>query len=350
MRAGILKLRQEESYKEFINSHPDATIHHTLEWRDVIQTAFGHRPFYIVAYEGKDIVGALPLFEVNAAFDRKRLVSVPYCYFVKVLYKDDKSLLAMLDFAKKIADSRDCMYLEIRHGYDLPEIPDFKRHEHFIRSTVDLSVPIDEVWKKFRKSAKEATKKARRSGLEIIRAKNLQHYRIHYRLALETRKKLGLPAFPYELFKSIYYILHTSGKAKLYMAFFKDQFITAELVLYHNKTATAAIVGSKENREIYRLRPQNLIIWTEIQEAHEMGHKIFDFGVTPPDNEGLLFFKSNWGSQNKTMSYYYFMRKNLEIPIVDTNEPKIQLGCSILRKMPLMVNRVIGPLLLKQFD
>ncbi|MDP2254213.1 MAG: hypothetical protein Q8J60_08525, partial [Thiobacillus sp.] len=50
----------------YVNAHPDATFFHRAGWRRVIGEAFGHRTHFLLAERGGEVVGVLPLAEIDS--------------------------------------------------------------------------------------------------------------------------------------------------------------------------------------------------------------------------------------------------------------------------------------------
>lgn len=51
----ILTLSDEPAWQVYVNSHPDAKIYHTLEWRDILYDEYRFEPVYLIAREGAEL-------------------------------------------------------------------------------------------------------------------------------------------------------------------------------------------------------------------------------------------------------------------------------------------------------
>ena len=49
----------------YVLAHDDATLFHTVAWREAVKDAFGHEDVYLAVRRGGRIVGVLPLFLVR---------------------------------------------------------------------------------------------------------------------------------------------------------------------------------------------------------------------------------------------------------------------------------------------
>ena len=335
----LLKKESENQYSAFIDEHPGSSIYHTLEWRHVIQDTYGYRPSYIVARDDNSIIGVLPLFEVNSIINGRRLVSIPFSHWVDILYNDTRTLSQMIDFAKHLTKKRKCGYIEIRHGSELPATAKLIRSEHFYDSILDISVSIDDIRDGFKKSVKRAIGKANRSSLVLFEGQNLEDYYTFYRLELETRKRQGAPSYSFGFFKTLYSVLYPKNNIKLYLASNEGKCIAGIIMLYHKQTAIYGYGASISNRELLNMRPNNLLFWQAIQDAHAQGYKYFDFGTTDPSNKGLLRFKSGWGTDDFRIPRYYYLNKTSNIPELDRDSFKMRVASGILKKMPICLTK-----------
>ena len=65
-------------------------------------------------------------------------------------------------------------------------------------------------------------------------------------------------------------------------------------------------------------------VWEAIKLAHSEGYKIFDFGRTGINNDGLMSFKSRWGA------------KVVDLPILLSKG--VMLKFKIIRKHPFPIS------------
>src|SRR5437763_15322222 len=66
------------AWEAFVNRCPDTTFFHRIGWRDIIEQVFRHRTHYRIAERRGDIVGILPLAEINSRLFGHALVSLPF--------------------------------------------------------------------------------------------------------------------------------------------------------------------------------------------------------------------------------------------------------------------------------
>src|SRR5688500_17653659 len=55
-------------WDSYVEAHVQSTAYHQFAWRDVVQSAYGHRPCYLIAIrpaQSKEVLGILPLFHLK---------------------------------------------------------------------------------------------------------------------------------------------------------------------------------------------------------------------------------------------------------------------------------------------
>src|SRR5437868_13135619 len=77
------------AWDAFINRAPDATGYHLWAWRRVFEGALRHEPVYLVAHQGGELVGALPLVFIDSFLFGRSLTSLPFVNYGGVLAADN---------------------------------------------------------------------------------------------------------------------------------------------------------------------------------------------------------------------------------------------------------------------
>ena len=95
------------SWDQYVLSHPGGSGYHLMAWRRVMEDAFGHATFYLMATdEDQTVRGVLPLvFFSNRLFGRL-LVSMPFVNYGGLLADTVEAQSALLKAAVDLARSR----------------------------------------------------------------------------------------------------------------------------------------------------------------------------------------------------------------------------------------------------
>ena len=90
------------------------------------------------------------------------------------------------------------------------------------------------------------------------------------------------------------------------------------------------------------------LIWKSIEEAIRAGDRIYDFGRTAADNEGLCDFKRRWGTTQIDMPYY-FDPPSEGVSVVKSASLKYRLFTGAFRRMPAGLAIRIGERIFHHF-
>lgn len=347
MKVELLTKERESDYSAFIEKCTDASIYHSIEWKDILLDTYGFSWHCLLAEDAGTICGALPVFEINSMFRSRRGVAMPFSHLAPVLSKDDRVLDALLNAAVQLADERKMSYIELRHGMELKKTfcQDFCNY-HI--SKLDLKrESLDDIWKSFKTAIRNQTRKAEKNGVEIKVADSLEDYRTFYEMEAETRKFQGMPIYPLSLFTNIYEKLHKKEKSRLLLAYYEGKPIAGSMAFYSNNKAIYAYSSSKKDREYMQLCPNNLLVWELIKYSYGIGCEIFDFGSTFIKNEGLLHFKKQWGTETSPL-YYSILSSKATPQLLDRGGAKVELVRKFLRYCPMPLFKAIGPFLMKE--
>ncbi len=345
-----LTVDSEEHWNIFISKCNNAGVFHTLEWKEIIQKEYGFKPFYLIAEDGNEICGILPLFQIKSVITGNRLVSLPFSYYCGPLSKNDIVMEFLIESAKKLAEDLNCRYLELKMQTHIPEqIADKKelsKKDYFFTSILKLSSDPKENWKKLdTRRTRWAINKAIRSGIEIRSGTSTKDLRAFYDLKVETRKKHGSPTPSFRFYERILQKMEEKNMIKLWHAEMEGKTVASLMFFTYKNTVMPAYIASDEKYNSYM--PSNLLYWKAIEWGCINGYKDFDFGRTEPANENLLNFKSKWGTDNYIIPYYYYpYQPNL----ISTNRKgfKYNLVTTAWKKVPLPVAKLLGPILQKQ--
>lgn len=340
-----------EEWKSYVTAHSSSTIYHLPEWSRVLEENFCYQPFHLFARneEGK-LCGILPLLLIKSTLTGNRLVSLPFSYLCGPTTDSDYALMSLLGEAKRLFETLKCHYLEIKvmQNREHPT-PDslwlqngFVVSEQFSTFILELSQP-DMVWKKLDpKSVRWAVRRAKKDGVMVRKGNSVQDIESFYRLNLKTKKRIGVPGHPENLFLSMFEKL--GDRCILYLAEFQSEIIAGIITMKFDDTVLYGYGASNDNYRMHQ--PNNLLVWTAIEDSCQEGYSFFDFGRTSPAEQGVTSFKRHWGTEERMLSYYYYPHIPNSMSLNDTGL-KYKLATSLWKKMPLPLAQVCSNMIFK---
>lgn len=346
-QVSILKENDHFAYQKFLQENKSALYEHSLEVKDLVTRYFKFKPVYLVAKEREKIVGALPLFEAKSFVEGKRLVSIPFFPYGGVIGKENRHKKMLLEEAKKMALGSGYKFLQIRQCDELEE----ELAEGFVRQApitdffLRLKASPEEMFNSLDKRVRYDIRKAQKNNLQVKLGKNKALLSNFYKVYLHTKKRRGVPAWPYSLFAEALEKCNTLvgvtylGKKPIAVAFF----------FLHRKKIEYGFAGA--NYKYARLSPYYALLWEAIKYGIGHGYEIFDFGGTTREiNEGNLYaFKKHWCNEKKEIPYYFYAEEEKNIPLLRKSFKLYRLYGKIWGLLPRIVIKKISPPIIRQF-
>ena len=339
-----------EEWNKFAKVHKNATIFHTMEWKNVLEETFGYKPEYLVVKNSEgEIVGISPAFSVKTLFG-KVIVSQPFFEYGGPII--DRGFEAayeeILNFYGDKVENERIKYVEIK------VLPD-GGNEHFdktgfVKQFKAYGFYIDVKGKDFEKDiwlglytkksrVRNSVKKAINSGVRVVEDDDID---IYYELYIKTISKLGSPPYPKALFENIK--KYAGSSVRFTYAYLKEMPIAAMMSFPYNNRDLMVSLVSDENYQEYRAN--DLLYNEQIEYATKNGFEIIDLGRTRPDSP-YERYKKKWGATKIDLYSYVYPPSASE----GVNPYKYYLMVSrITKKVPWIFTKTgIGPYLVKKF-
>src|SRR6516165_1874922 len=104
----------ESRWDQFVWAHPRGTFFHLSGWKRVIERAFGHRTYYLIAERGPVIAGVLPLVHVKSLLFGSSLISSAFGVRGGPIAEDSETLYKLEAEAVRLMDAIPVPVLELR--------------------------------------------------------------------------------------------------------------------------------------------------------------------------------------------------------------------------------------------
>ncbi len=231
-----------EEWSQFVNSHRELSIFHTIEWKRLLEKVFGYSSeYYYVTNQESKIVGISPAFKCKT-FSGKIIMSMPFFEYggpfveqgYESAYKD------IFELYKKKVESKEVKMVKIR---SLPTMLDYSKFgvEGYAKQAEASDFILDlkgkdfekDIWNGYAKESDVRTniRKAIKKGAKLNK---LHNWELLYKLVFEKDNKLGSPAFPKKYFEKLEEI-------------FKDKLVYCSSFLPKEDVQLSISVPEKEN-------------------------------------------------------------------------------------------------------
>jgi len=324
--------------------HRDAGCFHTSAWAKVLHQTYNHRPFYLQFSRGRRLAALIPLMEVRSLFTGRRGVCLPFSDACEPLVFDPEAVSLLRDQLVRFAQERRWKHLEIRGGkfFQLTASSATKFYGH----TLDLRSGVEELSTRFTSPVRRAIRKAERSDVSAVVARNRAAINDFYHLHAQTRRRHGLPPQPASFFLNIYEHIVGPGLGFIVLARHETRPISAAIFFRFGKNA-AYKYGASDKR-FQEFRANNLVMWHGIQFLARSGAEKLHFGRTDCENYGLRRFKLSWGTKEETIDYFRVDPSGRECLVSAPSDSGFHK--KIFARLPLAVNRLAGAMIYPHLD
>lgn len=326
-------------WDDLILSNPASSFFHSASWARVLVESYGYKPLYFASFSSERLCALMPVMEVNSSLTGNKGVSLPFTDYSNPIIDGAVQPQVFLNRALEHGRQRRWKYLELRAAnLILPSTPPSLT---YIGHTLDLNGTLDRIYSRFRGSTRRNVKKALREGVEINIGTSPDFVKEFYRLNCLTRREHGLPPQPYEFFKSIHRHVLLKDLGSVILASYRGKPIAGSVFFHFGRKALYKYGASDHTHQW--LRANNLVMWEGIKAYSEKGYESICFGRTETENQGLLQFKSGWGTSEHLIRYYRydFGRQTF----VRTSSKVTGFHNKIFKKMPLLLLKKLGNVL-----
>lgn len=318
----------------FVRAHPDGTLYHRFAWRDIIEGAFGHPSYYLMARRGGRPCGVLPVVRVSSRLFGRYLVSVPFVDYGGVLAEDDYVARALLATADTIMREERCRWLELRHrGRHFPELAVVSHRAAMI---ADLPPDSDRLWQSIDRKARNQVRKAEQNGIEV-HSGGIEFVDEFYRVFSRNMRDLGTPVYPRRLFVEA--LTRFGPDARVFLAR-GGAVLAAGITLAHQGVTTMPWASSL--KEARPLCANVLLYWRALQDAIANGASKFDFGRSRPEG-GTYHFKQQWGARSTPLAWECRLNAGQHLVDHSPDNPRFRIAITVWQHLPVGMTNLVGP-------
>jgi len=322
-------------WERFIQSVEESTHYHQIGWKKIIEKSFGHRTFYLLALDGKELKGILPLVLIKNRLFNQSLVSLPFLNYGGICAENGEAQRLLLEGAINLLRELNIKCLELRHRYKTKL--QLVTKEEKATLTLKLDQNPENLWKSLDPKVRNQVRKAIKSGL-IVKRGGLEYLNEFYECLAINMRDLGSPVHSKEFFRNI--LVEFSDSVSIFVVCLNSQVIGGAFTLSFKDSLEVPWASAK--REYFFLCPNNLLYWEMIKYGCERGFRYFDFGRSSW-NSGTFRFKKQWGANPSPLYWQYYLLKGEEPPDITYSSLKYRLFSGTWKRLPLGLTQILGP-------
>lgn len=325
-----------ERWDAFVFSHAQCTSYHRWSWKYVFQEVFGWPAIYLLAEEGTQVRGVLPLISQKCLL-RSYLSSMPHLNGGGIVADKPKIENLLLESAIRHAQQSNAMYLELRQLTE-HELPLMRRQDK-----VAAVLPIEKDSEKRLCQLDKKTRNLVRKSLtfdmtsEFGGSSLLEEF---HQVYCRNMHDLGSPSYSKDFFSEILH--HFPQDARICIVRLGNKTVAGAFLLGFRGTLEVAWASSY--REFLNLKPNMFLYWNILSFGAEHGYECLDFGRSSR-NSGTFDFKRQWGAVPKDLHWGYWLNQGTAVP--STRQGGMQIASRIWQRLPLAVTNALGPRLVR---
>jgi len=320
----------------YVRSSARGLPQHLSGWQDVQCETYSHQPHYLMALEGDQVVGVLPLFLIRSLWVGHTVGTRPG----GLCADSDEVALALIERGRAWAQAVDAQRFFIadtRQAWPV-DLPAKTNHVYWL---VDVRLDKDVLWKSLDRNIRRQVRIARNHKLHVAIDRTGQLLATFYGVFSDFAHQSGTPLFSR-------YFLENVIKA------FPSGFSIA--VVYQEQRPLGAYFQLELGKTIYgiwggtphqylNLRPVYLAYWEILKDAIDKGFHFVDMGRSPAGSNASSF-KGQWGGIPKPIYQQGFILDQHRSALVANEIRKsrlFELVTSLWPKLPLPIARYLGP-------
>jgi FemAB-related protein (PEP-CTERM system-associated) len=283
MDVSELQAGTNEAWDEYVSHTQGAQPFHLSGWRAVMQQSFDFPSWYLVAREGDQIEGVLPLFKVASRLVGTSVTSLPG----GICTENPAAAAALLGRAKEIARAAKAACLIIRDsrrrwGAEADWCDDCSA------AVRELPADSEILHQQLKRQIRQHIRRAEVEGVQVdIGPKYVDEF---YSVFGALMHEKGVPVFGRRFFDAIAQDL--AGHFVIAVARSEGQVLGA-ILHFTLRDTMFAIWGGTPSRHL-EFRPNHALWWEGMRYAIDHGYRYLDMGRSQRGS-GSETFKKRWG-------------------------------------------------------
>ncbi|MDP7251650.1 MAG: FemAB family PEP-CTERM system-associated protein [Planctomycetota bacterium] len=328
----------EESWRDrwdaYVIAHENSSYSHLRAWADVLMNSLGHGCESLLAKEGEQVCGVLPLYHVKSLLFGRALVSAPAANACGILADNGEVMQQLIKSAGEKRRQLGCLYVEFRQeGTALEGLP---AKDEYLTTVVSLEEESENVRKRISKKIKRDFNRSKRDGLTVENGHEyLDDFYAQYGAHMH---RLGSPQFSKQFFWAI--VDAYGDKAEVVVVRQNSRTVAGNIAIHHRGRINNLYAGAEP--DAMKSGAVSLFCWEQIERGCHNGMREYDLGRSTAGSNSHEY-KKYWHGEDVPYRYAYILGDGEPLPDKETNSMRFQLASKAWRKMPKFLAEWLGP-------
>ena len=310
------------------------SVFHRPAWLTAVELGTGQRARGLLAEQGGEVTGWLPLTELHSPIFGRALVSSGFAVDGGVLAASESTRSALALAALEYALRLSCSGIELRGPLDEAGWVQ-KTHSH-CGFTMPLAADDEAQLTAIPRKQRAEVRKGLVNELDVTVGRDEADRAAHYAVYAETVRNLGTPVFPRSLFDAVLDRLD----ADILTVRHEGVPVSSVLSLYHAGAVLPYWGGG--TRAARGLRSNDRMYFELMLHARRRGCAVFDFGRSKTGS-GPYLYKKTWGVEPQPLAYASWTAPGHEARDADPTSDRHQSRIALWKQLPLPIANLIGP-------
>ena len=328
----------ETRWDAFVESCPEATFFHRFGWKRIAEEVFRHKPFFLVAERGAEIVGVLPLAESKSLLFGHSLLSLPFCVYGGVAATDPDAVLALHGAARTLGQDLGVTHLELRNMRGRE--PSWPRQDLYVTYRKEILPEVEANMLAIPRKQRAMVRKGIQRGLRSEIDTNVDRF---FALYTDNVHRHGTPPQSKRYFEALQRVFGKDTEV-LTVVDQNGRPVSSVFTFYFRDEVLPYYAGDDEAAR--DLAANDFKYWELMRRACERGYKLFDYGRSKRGT-GSFDFKKNWGFEATPLHYEFVLFEGESIPENNPLNPKYRAFIALWRKLPVPVANAVGPYIVR---
>jgi len=352
MQVRLYKPSDRSAWDFYVYNHPDSTHCHLSNWKDVIESTYGHKGYYLLAEEDSRIVGILPLIHIKSLIFGNQLVSLPFLNYGGILAHSSDVGALLIEEAIQLALKLKTSHIELRqlnsmNIFQSCDSYNYLEKTHKVRLLLDLPDSSEELLRSFKSKLRNQIHRPQKEGMKAIigGSELLDSF---YKVLTINMKDLGSPVHSKKLFKEL--CRQFGENVRIGVVYHQDKPIATGVIFKFRDTVE--IPWASSLRKYNKFSPNMLLYWSFLEYACNQRSRLFDFGRSSP-NEGTFKFKEQWGATPHVLHWHIWTKDNSfknDDHFNNYKSTSMVLAVFAWRRLPTFLTNFLGPVIRKSIS
>jgi FemAB-related protein (PEP-CTERM system-associated) len=323
----------------YVMAHPQATFFHRAGWARAVERVWGHRCKLLAAWRGAQLVGVLPLGEIDSLLFGHSVASMPFAVYGGVLADDEEVASALEAGAQAWAEDVGASHLELRH-LGVRRHANWALQDLYVTFRKSLSQDHEANMLAIPRKQRAMVRKGIGQGLSAEIDADAKRF---FALFADNVHRHGTPAMPQVWFQALLDEFGPDAEV-LTVCNAQGHPVSSVLSFYFRDEVLPYYAG--DDWSARDLAANDFKYWSLMRHAVDRGARLFDYGRSKVGT-GPFAFKKNWGFEPQSLFYEFRLMRGSELPQHNPNNPKYKVMIEAWRRLPLSVANRLGPLVVR---